>query len=146
LHYAGKTPFGQIYKVLLKILFYFENLFLTILKDCLEFYKILGFGLSGFKAILQKIQRNPKIENRKEFKKEEEPNWATPEPNKAIAQQSTSPLFPFFFFFSPDRWDPPVRIGFYLQQESWEDTGSSRAARSSNSAETLPPSPRHRCL
>jgi hypothetical protein len=38
LHYAIK-PLGQIYKVLFKILFYFENLFLTVSKCCIEFYK-----------------------------------------------------------------------------------------------------------
>jgi hypothetical protein len=49
LHYAIKTLFGQFIK------FYCENLVITILKCCVDFYKNLKISLSSFEAKIQKL-------------------------------------------------------------------------------------------
>jgi hypothetical protein len=46
-------------------LFYFENLFLTILKKCFEFKKIFSFGLELFEAELQKVTKEKGKQKRK---------------------------------------------------------------------------------
>jgi hypothetical protein len=41
----------------------------TISKDCIEFYKIICFGLNGFETILKKLQKKWKTEKEKERNK-----------------------------------------------------------------------------
>jgi hypothetical protein len=42
-----------------------KNIFLTVLDCCLEFQKNLGFGLTGFEIIMQKLQKRIKERRKK---------------------------------------------------------------------------------
>jgi hypothetical protein len=48
---------GHFKKAFLKMILFMENCPFTVLKHCVEFYKILESGLTLFGCIMQKLQK-----------------------------------------------------------------------------------------
>jgi hypothetical protein len=108
-----------------KILFYFENMFATVLKCYFKFYKTFAIGLKLFGFKMQNLWKKKKTEIEKGSEQKKREKRRAPaqlgrpgaQTNRAAAQLARFPprtpsfSFSFSFFVSfPDRWDPPVRV------------------------------------
>jgi hypothetical protein len=55
MHYANKTFYVKISKILLKKYFVLQKCLSTVLNSSVEFYKILEIGLTEFEVFMQKL-------------------------------------------------------------------------------------------
>jgi hypothetical protein len=92
------SPLAKIHKVLWRALYYFENLFLTVLLWHFEFYKKLQICLKRFGAKMQKLWS--KTERKKNQKKGERQPLGRPG-NRPKAQQAKTELVPAPFLSLP---------------------------------------------
>jgi hypothetical protein len=122
-----------------KIIFCFENRFLTGLKQCSDFLKIAESGLIGFEANLQKIQNKSEIRKKNRKRKEERPrgNFSAQSRKEPTAQLRADPESVCLQSLTRR---PHASVAFYLRPGVQDEPDSLCAVHRRPSRETLAPS------
>jgi hypothetical protein len=119
------SPFAKIHKVLGKILFYFENLFLTVLLWHLEFYKNLQICLNKFGAKIQKIWSKTENKKKKNQNKKKESQPLGPVRSSSPGRNPADPLLSL-----PCQPDPTRQIPLPQSSPSFSGIGTANRATS----------------